>query len=47
MPAPIAPLAAGLLLGALGSRHTVILYGVFFLALAILATTSRGLRYQS
>jgi hypothetical protein len=47
LPAPVAPLAAGLLLGALGSRHTVILYGAFFLALAILATTSRGLREQS
>jgi MFS family permease len=47
MPAPIAPLAAGLLLGALGPRETVIVYGVFLIALAVMATTSRGLREQS
>jgi MFS family permease len=46
MPAPLAPLVAGLLLGALGATHTVIVYGVFLVALAILATLSRGLREQ-
>lgn len=47
MPAPIAPLAAGLLLAALGPRDTVIVYGVFLIAMAVLATTSRGLKEQS
>jgi predicted MFS family arabinose efflux permease len=47
MPAPIAPLAAGLLAGSLGPRDTVIVYGAFLVALAGLATTSRGLREQS
>jgi predicted MFS family arabinose efflux permease len=47
MPAPIAPLAAGVLLGALGARHTVIAYGIFLVAMAVLATTSRGLKEQS
>jgi hypothetical protein len=47
MPAPLAPLAAGLLLGAAGTRHTVMIYGAFLVALAVLATTSRGLREQS
>jgi predicted MFS family arabinose efflux permease len=47
MPAPIAPLAAGLLAGSLGPRDTVIVYGAFLVALAVLATTSRGLREQS
>jgi len=46
MPAPIAPLAAGLLLGALGSKQTVMIYGAFLLGLAVLATTSRGLKEQ-
>jgi MFS family permease len=47
MPAPLAPLAAGLLLGAVGARRTVIVYGVFLVAIAIVATVSRGLREQS
>jgi predicted MFS family arabinose efflux permease len=44
LPAPIAPLGAGLLLGRLGARDTVIVYGAFLVAMAILATTSRGLK---
>jgi predicted MFS family arabinose efflux permease len=46
LPAPIAPLGAGLLLGGLGARDTVIVYGAFLVAMAILATTSRGLKAQ-
>jgi predicted MFS family arabinose efflux permease len=46
MPAPLAPLTAGLLLGALGARETVVVYGAFLVAMAILATTSRGLKSQ-
>ena len=47
MPAPLAPLIAGLLLGAAGARHTVIVYGAFLIGIAVVATTSRGLRHQS
>jgi MFS family permease len=44
MPAPLAPLVAGLLLGAAGPRETVTVYGAFLVATAILATLSRGLK---
>jgi hypothetical protein len=44
LPAPLAPLLAGVLLGALGVRHTVLVYAIFLLALAAGATVSRGLR---
>jgi MFS family permease len=47
MPAPLAPLAAGLLLGAVGARHTVMVYGAFLVAIAVVATLSRGLKAQS
>ncbi|MFL5955371.1 MAG: MFS transporter [Gaiellaceae bacterium] len=47
LPAPIAPLLAGVLLGGLGVRHTVLLYAVFLLLLAAGATVSRGLRATS
>jgi len=36
--APVAPLAAGLLLGTLGARHTILLYGGFLVLLAIEAS---------
>jgi predicted MFS family arabinose efflux permease len=44
LPAPLAPLLAGLSLSSLGVRHTVLVYAAFFLALAAGATASRGLR---
>ncbi|MDX6450743.1 MAG: hypothetical protein QOH16_792 [Gaiellaceae bacterium] len=47
MPAPLAPLAAGLLLGGIGARETVFVYGAFLVAIAILATTSPGLKARS
>jgi MFS family permease len=47
MPAPLAPLAAGLLLGAVGARHTVMVYGAFLVAIAVVASLSRGLKAQS
>jgi MFS family permease len=47
MPAPLAPLAAGLLLGAVGARHTVMVYGAFLVAIAVVASLSRDLKEQS
>jgi hypothetical protein len=47
MPAPLAPLAAGLLLGAVGARHTVMVYGAFLVTIAVVATLSRGLKERS
>jgi MFS family permease len=47
MPAPLAPLTAGLLLGAVGARHTVMVYGAFLVAIAVVASLSRDLKEQS
>jgi predicted MFS family arabinose efflux permease len=41
---PIAPLAAGLLVGRLGTHDTILVYAAFTIAVALGATLSRGLR---
>jgi hypothetical protein len=42
--APVGPLLAGVLLGALASSRAIVVYGCALLALAIVASVSRGLR---
>jgi MFS family permease len=42
--APVGPLLAGVLLGALGPSRAIVVYGCALLALAIVASVSRGLR---
>ena len=42
--APVGPLLAGLLLGALGASRAIIVYGCALLALAVVASFSEGLR---
>ena len=42
--APVGPLLAGVLLGALGPSRAIVVYGCALLALAIVASLSRGLR---
>jgi predicted MFS family arabinose efflux permease len=44
LPAPVAPLLAGAALGILGTRHTLLVYGVFFTVVAVGASASRGMR---
>jgi MFS family permease len=41
---PLGPLAAGLLLGSLGARAALLVYAAALVALALAASTSRGLR---
>jgi MFS family permease len=43
MTAPLAPLTAGLLVGSLGPRHTILAYAAFLVTIAVGATLSREL----
>jgi hypothetical protein len=43
MGAPVAPLTAGLLVGSLGPRHTILIYAGFLVTIAIGASLSREL----
>jgi hypothetical protein len=42
--APVGPLLAGLLLGALGATRAIVVYGCALFVLAVVASLSRGLR---
>ena len=42
--APVGPLLAGLLLGALGATRAIVVYGCALIVLALLASVSKGLR---
>jgi hypothetical protein len=42
--APVGPLLAGVLLGALGPSRAIVVYGCALIVLALIASVSRGLR---